>query len=86
MFNSRDLRAAAQSMLWSPLHPQPDGAALSSADRRIVIGVYPFAVATGITIGSAVPRRKYVLFEGQAPSLLGQYIPAIDRKRDELWR
>jgi hypothetical protein len=71
-------------MLWGPLHPDPDGAALSADDRKIVIGVYPIRI-TNVTSGADVGlrgRRGY--YPGLNPPLLGNYYHAIDRTLEEL--
>lgn len=76
----RDRRAAAQAMLWGPLHPDPDGLALSVDDRKIVIGVYPIRILTGIVIGVNVGTRGRVAQNrgDSRPRLMGRYIPGID--------
>ena len=82
--DNRDRRAAAQAMLWSPLHPDPDGLALSLDDRKIVVGVYPIRV-TSATSGWDVGRRtRYSVYPGQAPFLVGNYYHAIDKTLKEL--
>jgi hypothetical protein len=81
--DNRDRRAAAQGMLWSPLHPDPDGAALSVDDRKIVIGVYPIrvtVVTSGVSVGT---RGRHEDVTSLTPSLLGQYVPDIDRTLNE---
>ena len=84
MFDTRDKRAAAQGMILFPMMPDPDGAAFSEGDRRQVQGIYPYTI-TGITIGAAVGLRgRHGFWERSKPSLLGQYVMAIDKSRDEL--
>lgn len=75
----RDRRAAAQAMLWSPLHPDPDGAPLSVSDRKIVVGVYPKWIVT-VVIGLAAGNRRRVqdYRPDGPPRLVGRYYPAID--------
>lgn len=82
--DNRDRRAAAQAMLWSPLHPDPDGASFSIDDRKIIIGVYPVRV-TSVTSGEAVGRRgRHPGFEGRAPVLRGDFLPWMDKKNSEI--
>jgi hypothetical protein len=82
--DNRDRRAAAQAMLWSPLHPSPDGASFTLDDRKIVVGVYPLRTIT-VTSGTAIGRRgRHSTYEGNAPMLLGQYIPWIDKSLGEI--
>jgi len=84
MFDTRDKRAAAMGMILFPMMPNPDGLAFSQGDRKMVQGIYPFEV-TGITVGGDIGLRgRHGTYEGQSPSLLGQYIIAIDRSRNEL--
>ena len=82
--DNRDRRAAAQAMLWSPLHPYPDGLALSVDDRKVVIGVYPIRI-TNVVVGSDVGLRgRHDVYVGQAPRLMGNYIYAVDKRTRDL--
>jgi len=84
MFDTRDKRAAAMGMILFPMMPNPDGLAFSQGDRKMVQGIYPFEI-TGITVGGNVGLRgRHGVWEGQGPSLLGQYIIAIDKSREEM--
>jgi len=81
-FASRDERAGAQAMLWGPFHPWPDGLAFSQADRRMVQGVYPGCLFTEVSSGSSVGTRGRIgglSSRGDAPRLVGRYIPEIDK-------
>ena len=80
--DSRDKRAGAQAMLWSPLHPEPDGGAFTQADRRMVQGVYPGCLFTEVSSGSSVGTRGRIgglSSRGDAPRLVGRYLPEIDK-------
>jgi len=84
--DNRDRRAAAQAMLWSPLHPESDNAAFTVDDRKVIIGVYPIRI-TNVIIGGAVGLRgRHGVYGGQAPLLFGQFVPMIDKTASELPR
>lgn len=86
MFDTQNLRMAAQATMLFPLHPLADGEDMDEKDRRQVIGVYPYLVS-GITPGPNVDmaaRGRHGVWEGNSPFLLGQYVIAVDKSRAEL--
>lgn len=65
-FDARDDRASAQGFFLWPLHPTPDGLALSAADRRMVLGIYAGLIEDDpINPDSPVDKRfeRRILFE-----------------------